>query len=325
MFKSRLTLLRINRIWIKLTSMIILTGIAFVPQFAVWGDPSVSSSEETSGIDGSSRGIVRTVGFVEFLGGAEALYDAVNNGELQEALARLDDVELDFRALPMIHISSVEGIQGLAHNIVELKRAAAAAAPDENRWKQGAAALRLSADALAHPNNPIWHQYRTVIKEDAQQIRNLLQDEFSDKGAGVKAALEEFNELMQHYQVIRTAVLLSSEAWKVERSDSVIRYVSRVLTAEPLNPDLLPSIHPQLEEAMENLFPPEKAAESALVPPITAPPLGWTALMGSFIVTVLTWVGWRRYQYNPYYPSGKSSRTNGKEDAAERLLKYWKK
>ncbi len=316
---------RHRRIWIKLTSIMLLAGLVLISSAAAWGSPSGITGQVTSIALERSGSVSSPEPFGRFLVVAEALYEAVNRGKLEEASARLADAERGFRSLPMINITTAEGIQALAQNITELKRAAAAASPDEDRWKQGAAALRLSADALSHPNKPIWHQYRTIIQEDVIRIRTILEQKDTESDVAVKAALAEFNQMSQHYHVIRTAVLLHSEPWIVERSDSVMRYASRVLSAVPSNPYLLPSVVSQLKEAMEGLFPPNKTAESAIVPPITAPPWGWTAMMGSFIVTVLTWVGWRRYKADPYTPSGKSSKANRPVDAAERLLKHWNK
>lgn len=327
MFLNGLKDQRRIKIWVQLASIMFLILLVITPVTSVWGSPSGLSSQAASTTRDQSGSESTLQAFTAFLKVSEALYEAVNKGKLEEALARLSDVEKGFRSLPMVKIPTAEGIQALAHNITELKRAAAAVSPDEMRWKQGAAALRLSADALTHPNNPIWHQYRTIIRDDVLRIRAILgqKDTSMAADAEVKAALTEFNQLSQHYQVIRTAALLTSDTWKVERSDSVVRYVSRVLSTIPPNPNLLPSIVPQLEAAMEGLFPLNKTVESTLVPPITAPPWGWTAIMGSFIVTILTWVGWRRYKDHPYTASGKSTKAGRAEDAAERFLKYWKK
>lgn len=312
-------------LWIRISSVMIFACVMLLSSTVVWGNPSdvarvaAYTSFESTGSNSSPKELNR------FLKASEGLYEAVNKGKLEEALTGLFDVEQAFRSLPMNSITSVEGIQALAHNITELKRAAASVSPDQDKWRKSAAALRLSADALSHPASPIWHQYRTILIENVYRMKTVLGKKDTDTNAVVKEALEEFNLMTQHYYVIRTAALLQSEPWKIERSDSVVRYVSRVLSATPPNPLLWPSIIPQLEEAMEGLFPPNKSAESALVPPVAAPPWGWSAMMGSFIVTILTWVGWRRYRADPYIPAGKSAKSEEPHDAAERLLNIWRK
>jgi sporulation protein YpjB len=243
--------------------------------------------------------------FTSFLSSTEGLYDAVTEGKLDEATTSLILIEKQFRSLPMQEITTAEGVQALAQTIAELKRAGAATTPSQEGWLIGAAALRLAADALAHPDKPIWHQYRTLLSEDLNTLSTaILPSQTQQQGAVSvpETAIQAFVRLEGHYRVIRPAVLLKSEPWLVERGDSSIRYAGRVLRADPPNADLLPSVVQPLREAMEGLFPTGLGhdAASTVVPPIASPPWGMSALLGTFIVTILTWVGWRRYKLEPY-------------------------
>nr|WP_255807286.1 sporulation protein YpjB [Cohnella mopanensis] len=278
--------------------------------------------------NGDSNSAVNGHASIErFLSASESLYQAVNKGNLDVARSSLSEIELQFRNLPMKMIGTAEGIHALANSITDLKRAAAAVSPDERKWKSGAAALRLAADALAHPNKPIWHQYRTVLREDIVRINKALPQGTAVKGQLSANAKAAFDQLTEHYRVIRTAVMLQSEPWKIERSDSVVRYASRVYQADTPSTELLLGTIPPLQEALEGLFPVDKDASTAIVPPIAvAPPSwGWSAMMGSFIVTILTWVGWRRYKNEEYGNNDRGgSRTNPSEDAAQRWMNKWK-
>ncbi|KIL34813.1 hypothetical protein SD71_17515 [Cohnella kolymensis] len=263
--------------------------------------------------------------YTQFLATVETLYDAVNKGNVDVTLKSLRVIEYRFRTLPMNGIASVEGVESLAHNISEMRRAVTAISPNEQSWKAGAASLRLAADALARPEKPLWHQYRSILRDDIQALKKSLEDEAS---AGVfitpASAVLSLERLAQHYGVIRTAALLKAEPGVVERSDSVLRYTQRMLKTDKPDAGTLLGIIPSLESAMDALFPGAKHT-TALVPPAAAPPWGWSAMMGSFIVTVLTWVGWRRYRAEPYAPAGGRSRLKDEPDAAERFLKRWKK
>jgi sporulation protein YpjB len=191
----------------------------------------------------------------------------------------------------MRHIASAEGIEALAQSVVRMKRAVAAMAPDPDKWKSGAAEIRLAADALSHPDNPLWHRYRTVLVEDVLSLRASLSK------SGVSAASQaDLERLKRHYQLIRTSVLLRSETYRTERADSVLRYAGRLLASSSTDPDLLSRLVPSLQESMDGLFPSRGKDKAAVVPPMAGPPWGWSAFMGTFIVSVLTWVGWRRYQ-----------------------------
>jgi len=261
-----------------------------------------------------------------FLSAAEALYEDVNAGSMRSATQRLADIEDQFRNLSMKEIATAEGIHALAQTITELKRTSAAVKQSETKWKSGAAALRLAADALAHPDKPIWHRYRTVLEDDLAKIGQALPKQTAISGPAPRAAVAAFDQLSSHYSVIRTAALLRNEPWKIERSDSVLRYASRVYRAESPKGELLLGTVEPLKEAIYGLFPGNKEASTAVVPPIgvVPPSWGWSAMMGSFIVTILTWVGWRRYKYEEY--SGKNDsyvKPDESKDAARQWLSKW--
>jgi sporulation protein YpjB len=302
-YKLRLT-------WIIITCL--LAMFVLVPS-PVWGNAKGT---------GSSAG---SPAIEKFLSASEALYQAVNKGNLAAALRSLEEIELQFRNLPMKAIGTAEGIHALANSITELKRTSAALRPDERKWKSGAAALRLAADALAHPDKPIWHQYRTVIENDIVSINKAMPQGTSVTGPISGSVRAAFEQLTEHYRVIRTAAMLQSEPWKVERSDSVVRYASRIYGAESPSAELLLGTIPPLKEALDGLFP-GKEASTAVVPPVNVvpPSWGWTAMMGSFIVTILTWVGWRRYKVDEYAGKDRRGSSSKREDAAQKWLNKWK-
>lgn len=284
---------------------------------------SVSGSIKTDTSSADNAALLPA--YNEFLVTAETLYDAVNKGDVDVTLKSLRVMEYRFRTLPMHGIKSVEGIAALADSIAAMRRAVTAISPSEERWKSSAAALRLAADALARPDKPLWHQYRAILQDDIAALKKALDDGSSSVEFIMSpSAVLSLERLSQHYAVIRTAVLLKTEPWTVERSDSVLRYAQRILKAEKPSAEMLQGIVPPLQSAMAALFPGDRET-TALVPPVAAPPWGWSAMMGSFIVTVLTWVGWRRYRAEPYVSSRNRSRLKDEQDAAERLLKRWKK
>lgn len=260
-----------------------------------------------------------------FLASAETLYDAVNKGNVDVMLKSLRVIEYRFRSMPMDGIQSVQGIEALAKSIAEMRRAVTAFSPDEQRWKSGAAALRLAADALARPDKPLWHQYRSILSEDIAALGKSLEEGVSSARTKLPpSAIVSLERLSQHYGVIRTAVLLKSEPSLVERSDSALRYAQRLVKAEKADPQMLKGMIPSLQAAMDGLFPGHRET-ATLVPPVPAPPWAWSAMMGSFIVTVLTWVGWRRYRVDSYATTKNSSRLKERQDPAERLIRRWKK
>ncbi|MFC5467743.1 sporulation protein YpjB [Cohnella suwonensis] len=262
-----------------------------------------------------------------FLAGAESLYRAVNEGNWDLTRDKLNALEEQLRRLPMEGIATAEGIQALANSMTDMKRAVATVGPDERKWKEGAARLRLAADALAHPDRPIWVTYRKVFNDDINKLEAALPSKSAASGSSSasESAKTAFGQLSSHYSVVRTAASLQAEPSAIERADSAFRYASRLIGAESTQTELLRGIAIQLRDALDGLFPEE--APAAFVPPLgTVPPSwGWSATIGSFIVTVLSWVGWRRYKEDRFAEHSVSrGMDEGKEDAAKKWIDQWK-
>lgn len=302
----------------------LLALIAVMP-LAVWGSPADKAGTLSGDPLSSAEVSSRRSAYDSFLKTAETLYRAVNEGDMQAALDSLKVMERRLLDLPMTGVTSVEGLQALATDFSQMKRTAAAIKPDQRKWEEGAASLRLAADALAHPDNPLWHRYRAVMKEQLSLLEQAIgAAEPSAASVSGRPDLEALDQVGGSYRVIRTAALLTSSPEAVDRSDSVLRYADKVLRAEPVNRKLAAEALGPLREAIEALFPASKET-TVPVPPFAAPPWGWTAMMGSFIVTVLTWVGWLRYRIDRNALPGSRSAGPERKDAAERFLNRRKK
>lgn len=249
---------------------------------------------------------------------AVALYEAVRRGDNREILRRLGEAENRLRELPLAEIRTAEGIEALAETVAEMKRAAVAVTPDQDRREKAAAALRLAADELAHPERPLWHQYRPLLADDIDRLEQLA------KGARrlPAEALAAYERLAGHYRLIRTAALLRGEPWKVERGDAVLTYAGRLIRAANPDPALIAGLFAPLREAMEGLFPPDPDAPPAAVPVYVPPPWGFSAAIGSLILTVLAWNGWRRFRFERARGARKNGPDGPREDAASRWLRH---
>ena len=237
-----------------------------------------------------------------FLQEAEALYEAVNGGDAAAISRRAARTEQRLRRLPMQGVATAEGIEALARSVARMKRLAAAVSPDPDKLRMQAAEIRLAADAIAHPQAPMWRRYGAIMLEDLRLLEEAIADKASP--ADMRSRLQD---MQSHYLLIRTAVLIHAPTYKVEKADSVLRYAERVLGAEKLNPAYVDGLVPSLRDAIGELFPAQDASASTPVAPLptAGPPWGWSAFMGAFIVAVLSWVGWHRYRImEPHPPRG---------------------
>jgi sporulation protein YpjB len=227
-----------------------------------------------------------------FLRAAERLYEAAIQGDMMNIQRYVNETDQRLRALPMQQIASAEGVEALARSVARMKRAVASVSGPARDWQTQAAEIRLAADALAHPDKPMWHMYRDIVMDDIARIEQALAG-----GGNLAAARAGLKDLEGHYGLIRTAALLHAEPFVVERTDSVLRYAQRVLRApQQPNADLLQGVVPSLRDAFAALFPVSRTAESAAMVPAPGPGWGWPAVLASIIVTVLAWAGWLRYK-----------------------------
>ena len=230
---------------------------------------------------------------------AEKLYEAAVRGDAEHIQLLVRETDERLRALPMRQIASAEGVEALARSVARMKRAAASIQGPARDWQTPAAEIRLAADALAHPDKPMWHMYRDIVMEDIGRIAQALESGRQDPARAGLKSLEE------HYGLIRTAILLHADPFVIERTDSVLRYAQRVLSADRPKPELLEGIVPSLRDAFGALFPSPSAGTMAYVPAAGPGGWAWPALFASVIVAVLTWAGWLRYrQIEPVIPRG---------------------
>lgn len=262
--------------------------------------------------DATPQGRIRA-----FHAAADALYEAVRRGDDRDMLRRLEEVERRLRELPLSAIRTAEGIEALAETVAQMKRAAVALTPDAVRRDRAAAALRLAADELAHPERPMWHQYRPLLADDINRLEQLTKG----KRRLPAEATATYERLAEHYRLIRTAALLRGEPWKVERGDAVLTYAGRLIRATDADPALIAGLFAPLREAMGGLFPADSDAPPATVPVYVPPPWGFSAAIGSLILTVLAWNGWRRFRFERTGGAGKNGPDGPREDAATRWLR----
>ncbi|RUS48198.1 sporulation protein YpjB [Cohnella sp. AR92] len=242
----------------------------------------------------------------------ESLYQSIRQGERLEATRALQETEQIFRRLPLGRIPTSEGIESLAASVSEMKRAWAAVTPNEDRIERAAGALRMAADALAHPSKPMWHQYRSVLNQDADALAQAIENQQSPKSA--------LDSLTKHYGIIRTAAALQVEPSAIERMDSVLRYSNKLLSESEPRKDFMNRLGQQIKDAIAALFPPAGDAPTSVIP-LAPPTWGITATIGSFIIMILSWAGWKRFQFDRNHPGRRSEASRNRSDAAKRWFR----
>ncbi|MBW4085371.1 sporulation protein YpjB [Paenibacillus sp. S150] len=222
---------------------------------------------------------------------AEALYGYVLEGDVVKARQESDKVSQIFVSSSFEGLTTVEGINALSDVIIDLKAALAAVQPAPQKWEASAAKLRLAANSLNHPRQPMWLQYYKLIRED---LNDMEQSAAANDLKSWQAALER---LQSRYDNIRPAVIISRPPETVKAFDSWLSYAAGVPAAsQPAGRSRLIEIISYGQDAARVMFGKEKD-EPALSLPLAPQSYGaWGLLAGGFIIAALAYAAYRKYR-----------------------------
>ncbi|MFC3801364.1 sporulation protein YpjB [Cohnella sp. GCM10012308] len=223
---------------------------------------------------------------------SESLYRSVSDGDPLVVLRKVSLAEEALHAVPSESLPAPGAAAALAAAMERMRRAVSALSPDAEEVYGASASLRLAADAVSSNGQGLWLEYRRLMREDTDALQAAIA---SAGGKTSPEAKERLAALNGHYGLIRTAVVVTGRRAQAERADAVMRYAGRILSAAAPDPSLAAKLAPQIGAAIEGLYPP--AAEAPASGPLAAAaPAGFFSAIGAFILTVLTYSGWRKYR-----------------------------
>jgi sporulation protein YpjB len=221
---------------------------------------------------------------------AAALYKHAKEGNIIEVRRRLAEVVQLFGSGNVQKAMSVEGIHAFSGAILDVQEAVNAAGMPPEGVIQAAAGLRLAADVLAHPKEPLWQQYYKILYEDLKEAENQFA---KGSASGFAAAVER---LEGHYDTIRPAAIISMPPSSVNRTDSWLSFVKGAGGDPNTDPAAVKSALTAGRETLNVLFGREKDA-AAFGPFMLAADdeaLEW--LIGCVILAALVYAGIRKYR-----------------------------
>ncbi|BFH61819.1 sporulation protein YpjB [Paenibacillus azoreducens] len=220
----------------------------------------------------------------------ERMYQHVLEGNINLVNRDLAEVNSIFENSSLQKLTSVEGIHALSESIIEMKAAVARVKIDKEQWFTASAKLRMAADALNNPKQPMWLQYYKLIREELSKMKSGV-----DKG-GFLAVKEAYERLQNHYEVIRPAVVIQRKQADVTMADSWLSYAGGLVNAVQPNPADLHSMIDQGEEMFNGLF--GKKKDYPALAPLEQTDNSWPWLVGggAFIFVILVYTAYRKYK-----------------------------
>lgn len=218
---------------------------------------------------------------------SDQVYQHTVSEEFTEAKEKLEQIGHWATKVEFSAITSVEGMNAYIDTVVEAKSLFNSARLDVQQAIMATAKLRFATDALSHPNQPLWLNYYSVLKED---LKNLNQARSDNQ---LKTAQKHAEALHDHYNVIRPAILINRNSEIVEKMDSVMAFISKQVESELTFQSNMDSGLEHLKLVIDELFLPEK---NTLGPIDGVPvPVSLTIGIASVIVTVLSFVAWKKF------------------------------
>lgn len=214
----------------------------------------------------------------------------IQNHRIEQASVKLNQMERLLEQQGMMD-TSLEGKHILLQTLSNVKQTLAIEEPDEHALRFSATQLRLLIDSVAHPNDPMWKQFRSFFFEKINQFESSLLAEYSEDRDLM------FKNLNEAYQLIRPALSMNKASWVVEKGDSFLAYFSQAM--ENSNGDLaqVQQVIFDYRTFMESVFEDTETATTFPVVGDDKHPFVWTISIGSFIIAILAFHAYGRFRY----------------------------
>ncbi|AKG35391.1 sporulation protein YpjB [Paenibacillus durus] len=222
---------------------------------------------------------------------AETLYGFVTEGNINKARVTMDAISRLFVQSSFDGLTSVEGVNALSGAIIDMKAVVAEVSMQQERWEASAARLRLAANSLAHPRQPMWLQYYKLIRED---LNDMEQSAAKSDMTGWRTAVARIQE---RYDTIRPAVIIARKPEEVNRFDAWLSYAAGLVSGSrpPEREELMNAVS-HGREAARVMFGKEKD-EPALSLPLAPREYGLAGWLGAgFILAALFYTAYRKYR-----------------------------
>jgi sporulation protein YpjB len=219
---------------------------------------------------------------------ADDVYTKTLKGEFLEARQQIIQLGDLLPKMRLEGITTLQGVRALADTLLQANRVYNAVQLNPEQANLASARIRLMADALSHPNTPLWLQFNKLFQEDLERIEKAV------KLKQIKDIQITFADLRNHYFTIQPALQVSIQEEQLSKMDSSFQYLKNTLLAAPIKYSNIIHALKTLREQFDNLF--QLNSETTAYLPFmysNASLLTWRFSIGAIFILVLTFVAWR--------------------------------
>lgn len=145
----------------------------------------------------------------------------VEKGKYLEARKQIAELSREFSKSNLSTKElNIEAIHILSDELVRMEhRLNQVVVSNPEELQREAIRLKLAFDAVSHPNQPLWKQYYQPIKQKIAQFHQ------AEKNQDRKGMTQAIQALVQEYQLIRSAIVVSKKPETITKLDSLVRFL----------------------------------------------------------------------------------------------------
>jgi sporulation protein YpjB len=218
----------------------------------------------------------------------DGVYNKTVNGDFLEARKEIIQMLEWVPQMRLEGIISILGVRKITDTLEQAIKVFNALQLDPEQALIVSARIRLMADALSHPNTPLWLQYNKLIQEDLRVMEQAL------KQKKYEELKQLWIQLNTHYQQIQPALAVSLQEGELSKLVEAFQFMHIELQAAPIRNSSVSHALKKLHEELDNLFQ-IKSETTAYLPFIepNEPMLYWLIILAAIIIFVLGFVAWR--------------------------------
>jgi sporulation protein YpjB len=215
---------------------------------------------------------------------AEETLFLVRKEEFEAARKRINQLSTSILQLEIIeHVQSIEQAQVILATLVDAKQALTAITINPQQVERQVLRMRLTLDAVSHKQQPLWLHYYTRISQQLFEAETALEQENRDQFHN------RLNLLAAEYEMIRPAIIISHGTKLAVQIDSLLNFMLNNRAELWNNKQQATQQLKQLEQFFKKAF---YQHNEELMNSFLLLLMAFTVL----ICSVLSYVGWRKYQ-----------------------------
>ncbi|MEY4479950.1 MAG: hypothetical protein RLZZ267_628 [Bacillota bacterium] len=225
---------------------------------------------------------------------AKQLLITVQAKQPAQALKNIEALKGQLLALKYEGLTTIEGIQSLFAAVTRLQQTLLHVKPNFIQWENAAKSVVLAIDVLSHQAQPLWLSYEQKV---SKSFHSLMQ---SAKQQNKVTIYQNWNEFKTVVALITPALEVQAKPNALDQWRAIQRYLQVRMEQTPIDFNGIIRIENEMNKLIRAIFNQDLHALANIVVFQNEHFHTWTywsISIGAVILTVLTYVGYRKFKY----------------------------